>query len=168
MQHAVDFNRKDQQYVLIMWQILTLGPNIHSDLLPGTSFRTNPHKYLQWALLVSPITDLLRHTQPNTSSTAVKSWAAPKSGIQVFQVLLFCHLPGAVPGHAHSHCGHRHGNGINASAPWLHLHLTWDLPLLRERIESTSRSRLCNTLRYRRDDVIYKWIIYWLLRHLLS
>lgn len=76
MQYAV----KDEQQVLIIWQILTFG----LDNSPRFPFQQH-HKRIKWALPLSPITDLRPHSQPQTSSTAARAAPPQQLSTQAFR-----------------------------------------------------------------------------------
>lgn len=128
---------KESGNCLNEWWISQLGLNNDSLFPPGTL-----KIFLQATTTntltpsTSSVTNLLRRTQTNSPShkpPTERRFAAEYlpliSGVWLLQMDPLCHLPGAVQRHSHPHCGHRHGDGINEAALWLHPDLTWDLPL---------------------------------------
>lgn len=116
------------------WQIFRLGQNNDSHLPPGTlrfSFKQH-HKQPPPSQTFS---DLHKQTNDPSQKPTVLSDRRRSdcfsliSGVRMFQLDSLCHLPGAVQRHSHPHCGHRHGNGVDEAALWLHPDLPWDLPL---------------------------------------
>lgn len=146
-----------------MRQILTLELTIDLLGLATAQTRSNELSRPPPSRTFSNIQDL-RHMMDRSQGRSCREFL--HSGTRVFQVLLLCHLPGTVQGHAHSHCGHRHGDGIDASALRLHLHLAGDLPLWTEWIWSTLCLMQAFMQQHKIHYLIYRWIIHWLWVHL--
>lgn len=120
--------RKQTHLFLLRWK-KKLIVSVSDNLLPATkhwwTFSSWDMKNL---LQATPQTHHLSQP-PSQTFSDVHEHEPLISGMLVLQVDSLCHLPGAVQRHSHSHGGHHHGDRVDETALWLHLHLTWDLPL---------------------------------------